>query len=98
MSNSNNFFDAINLASLIIGLQNLQENREQSSHNDVQSANNKQAEYLLNEINARFQEQNVLLDKILKLLEELCKNAIVMKTVSNTEHITPNGAPPTQNL
>ena len=92
MSNSNNFFDAINLASLIIGLQNLQENREQSSHNDVQVANDAQAKYLLDEINARFQEQNVLLNKILNILEELCKNAIVMKTVSSTEPITPGKA------
>jgi len=30
---------------------NLNENREQSAHNDVQTANDKQAEYLLREIN-----------------------------------------------
>ena len=46
--NGYGFFDILNLASLMIGLQNLNENREQSAQNDVQRANDKQANYLLN--------------------------------------------------
>ena len=39
--NNNNFLDAVNILSLILAIENLQENREQSQHNDVQVANNK---------------------------------------------------------
>lgn len=75
--NNNNFLDAVNILSLILAIENLQENREQSQHNDVQVANNKQAEFLLQEINKRFdkqneilEEQNLLLDKIITMLEK----------------------------
>lgn len=68
---NNNIFDLINLASLIIGLQNLSENREQSAHNNVQIANNEQAQYLLSEINRQFEYQNEQLSEILRLLRHL---------------------------
>ena len=61
---NNNFFDIINLASLILGIQNLSENRQQSAHNDIQNANQNQAEFLLREINRQFEEQNKLLRQI----------------------------------
>lgn len=66
---NNNFFDILNLASLIIGIQNLNENREQSAHNDIQGENQRQAEFLLREINRQFEEQNKLLRRILDLIE-----------------------------
>lgn len=50
---------------------NLNENREQSAHNDVQTANDKQAEYLLREINTRFEQQNEMLLEIMARLELL---------------------------
>lgn len=65
--------DIINALSLLLAVANLNENREQSAHNDVQTANDKQAEYLLREINTRFAQQNEMLLEImarLKLLEE----------------------------
>ena len=52
--------------SFLLGYENLIENREQSRQNDVQSANDKQAKYLLEELNAKFEEQN----KVLKLILE----------------------------
>lgn len=64
-----NLFDALNLASLIIGIQNLQENREQTAQNDVQQANNRQARFLLQELGKKFDEQNAMLKRILELLE-----------------------------
>ena len=67
---NSNFLDALNLASLIIGIQNLNENREQSAHNDVQSANDRQAKFLLEEINRQFEYQNKMLAEILEILEE----------------------------
>lgn len=65
--------DIINALSLLLAVANLNENRAQSAHNDVQTANDKQAEYLLREINTRFEQQNEMLLEImarLKLLEE----------------------------
>ena len=68
---NNNFYDLINLISLIIGVQNLKENRAQSEHNDIQAANQNQAEYLLSEIYRLFDEQNKILDKIYKALGKI---------------------------
>lgn len=67
----NNFFNAVDLAALIIGIQNLRENRQQSAYNDVHAANDKQAEYLLQQINARFDEQNKILNRQNEILERL---------------------------
>lgn len=75
MNRNEDFFDVLNILSLVLGYENLQENRQQSRHNDVQVANNAQAEYLLNEINKRFDEQNKILEEqniiLNKLLERL---------------------------
>ena len=70
MNNPNdNFFNILNLASLLVGIQNLNENRSQSAHNDVEAANTKQAEFLLAEINRRFEEQNEMLAQIIEMLK-----------------------------
>jgi hypothetical protein len=53
----------------MVGFQNLQENREQSEHNDIRSANDKQAQYILEELKLEFKKQNELLVKILNILE-----------------------------
>ena len=74
---NNELINLINILSFVVGLQNMQENRLQSAQNDVQAANDRQAEYLLNEINRRFdeqnkilEEQNVMLARLLELLED----------------------------
>lgn len=67
---NNNFSDVLNAIALLVGVQNLQENREQSEHNDIQAENQKQTEHLLKEINKQFKEQNELLNEILKILKE----------------------------
>lgn len=46
-------FDALDLISVLsfmLGYQNLQENRQQSAHNDVSAANDRQAKFLLEEL------------------------------------------------
>jgi hypothetical protein len=75
---NNNFFDILNLASLIVGIQNLNENREQSAHNDIQTENQRQAEFLLSEISRQFAdikslfaEQNKTLERIVQALQKL---------------------------
>lgn len=71
MLNNDNFFNAVNVAALAIGLQNLEENRQQTAYNDVHASNQKQAEYLLKEIDAKFEAQNKILSEILERLERL---------------------------
>lgn len=61
--------DLLNIVSILIGLQNLQENREQSEHNDIQSANDNQTKFLLDELNKKFNEQNKMLNEILEILK-----------------------------
>ena len=60
--------DALTVLSFLLGYENLMENREQSRQNDVSAANDKQAEYLLEELGRKFDEQNAMLRKILEAL------------------------------
>lgn len=57
--------DLLTVMSLIIGYENLIENRSQSAHNDVNASNSQQAKFLLQEIYRKFDEQNVMLKEIL---------------------------------
>lgn len=66
-----NIMDALQIVSLMLGYQNLLENREQSAHNDIQAANDKQAQFLLEELKKLFQEQNSMLFEILSELRDL---------------------------
>lgn len=60
--------DVISVLSFILGYKNLMENREQSAHNDVSAANDKQAQFLLEELGRKFEEQNQMLREILEVL------------------------------
>lgn len=71
MYDNNRLSDLINTISLIIGMQNLQENRQQSAHNDIQVANAEQAKFLLVEVAKQFQEQNKILAKQTSMLQEI---------------------------
>lgn len=68
-----NFINAINIAAFLLGYENLQENRQQSAYNDVHEANDQQAQYLLDEIDRRFQEQNKILEKQNEILDKIIK-------------------------
>lgn len=61
--------DILSLLSFLLGWENLMENRQQSAHNDVSAANDRQASYLLEELTARFEEQNEMLREILKAVK-----------------------------
>jgi hypothetical protein len=74
MNNSydnNALLNAINVLSMVIGLKNLEENREQSRQNDVKAANDQQAEYLLQDIHLQFEKQNTILEKQNEILNKL---------------------------
>lgn len=61
--------DIISVLSFLLGYENLLENRQQSAHNDVSTANNKQAQFLLEELGRKFEEQNSMLREILEVLK-----------------------------
>lgn len=62
--------DAISVLSFCLGYENLMENRQQSAQNDVSAANDRQAQYLLEELGRRFEEQNEMLREILKAVKK----------------------------
>ena len=72
-SNSPNYSDLLNALSLILAVENLSENRQQSQYNDVHKANDEQAKLLLKEINDRFEKQNIILREHTALLTEIYK-------------------------
>lgn len=63
--------DMLGVASFLLGVENLMENRQQSAQNDVGAANDKQASYLLSEIGKRLDRQDRTLEAILEKLERL---------------------------
>lgn len=63
------FGEMLAVWSILLGYQNLEENREQSAHNDVSAANDKQAAYMLAEISRKFDEQNEMLREILEAVK-----------------------------
>lgn len=74
-NNNQNYSDLLNALSLILAVENLNENRQQSQYNDVHRANDEQAELILNNINKRFAEQDETINEILKICKE--NNAIL---------------------
>lgn len=78
MDNRLEFADLLGIISLYLGVRNLAENEQQSAQslkilrqNDVGAANDKQAAYLLAELGRKFDEQNIMLKKIMDKLEVL---------------------------
>lgn len=71
------FLDILTILSFYLGYRNLLENEQQSKdtdelikRNDVNIANDKQAKFLLQELSRKFDEQNAMLERILKAVEK----------------------------
>lgn len=71
------FLDFLSIMSFYLGYKNLLENESQSrstdeliKKNDVNQANDKQAKFLLEELSRKFDEQNSMLERILKAVEK----------------------------
>lgn len=77
MNERQNNGDLLNIFSILLALQNLHENREQTKQNDVQVANDKQAKLLIDEISAKFDEQN----KTLKRIEDKVNALLVKRSI-----------------
>lgn len=74
---SYDFLDFLSVASFYLGYRNLLENQAQSKNtddlikrNDINLANDKQAQFLLEEISRKFDEQNKMLEEILKAVKK----------------------------
>ena len=63
--------NAINLLGIMLGYENLMENRLQSRKNNIQEHNQKQAKVILEDLHKQFESQNELLYYQNKLLEEI---------------------------
>ena len=63
-------FDLLQILSIILGYQNLIENRQQSTKKEVTVQNDKQAQFLLEKLSNKFDEQNALLERVLKAVEK----------------------------
>lgn len=68
---NNDVGNLLDLISILIGYENLMENRQQSADNDVNMANQKQAKQILDDLHAQFNIQNAMLEYQNKLLEEI---------------------------
>ena len=75
MGNQLEFTDLLAIYSIYLGTRNLIENGQQSDaqlkilrQNDITAANDKQAAYILADINAKFDEQNSMIRKIMDKL------------------------------
>lgn len=70
-NNSDMSGNLLDLISILVGLENLMENRQQSAENDVNSANQKQAREILDDLHKQFDKQNAMLEYQNHLLEEI---------------------------
>lgn len=71
-NNYNDFIsDLLNIVGIMLGYENLMENRKQSEANDVNKANQVQEKHILNDLHAKFDEQNSILSYQNKLLKEI---------------------------
>lgn len=68
MMNDNNNWNGnlLNVISILLGYENLMENRQQSADNNVNMA---QAKQILDDLHEQFAYQNRLLEEILKILK-----------------------------
>ena len=70
MNDNNNWNgNLLNVLGILLGYENLMENRQQSADNDVNMANQKQAKQILDDLHEQFAYQNRLLEEILKILK-----------------------------
>ena len=70
-NNSDMTGNLLDLISILVGLENLMENRQQSAENDVNSANQRQAKQILDDLHKQFDKQNAMLEYQNHLLEEI---------------------------
>lgn len=69
--NNNVASDLLNIISIMLGYENLMENRQQSAENNVARHNRKQSDQLLADLHEQFDKQNEMLRYQNDLLEQI---------------------------
>lgn len=70
---NDNFGNLLNLISILLGYENLMENRQQSDENNISKSNQEQAKQILDDLHEQFNEQNTMLEYQNHLLEQILK-------------------------
>lgn len=64
------FLDVLSILSFCISVENLSQNQQQTASDDLDYSNEKQANYILEELSRKFEEQNKRLERIEVLLND----------------------------
>lgn len=70
-NNNDNIGNLLDLVSILLGYENLIENRQQSADNDVAKHNREQSDKLLADLHEQFDKQNEILRYQNRLLEQI---------------------------
>lgn len=70
---NNNFGILLDIISILLGYENLMENRQQSAENNINKSNQEQAKQILDDLHEQFNEQNAMLEYQNHLLEQILK-------------------------
>ena len=68
---NNNFGNLLDIISILLGYENLMENRQQSAENNISKSNQEQAKQILDDLHEQFNEQNAMLEYQNHLLEQI---------------------------
>lgn len=70
---NDNFGILLDIISILLGYENLMENRQQSAENNINKSNQEQAKQILDDLHEQFNEQNTMLEYQNHLLEQILK-------------------------
>ena len=73
MNDNSSLGDLLDLIGILIGYENLIENRQQSKDNDINKSNQAQAKQILDDLHEQFNKQNNMLEYQNHLLEQILK-------------------------
>ena len=70
---NDNFGILLDIISILLGYENLMENRQQSAENNINKSNQEQAKQILDDLHEQFNEQNAMLEYQNYLLKQILK-------------------------
>ena len=73
---NDDFINAVNLASFLLGIQNLQQNLSQNDKYEIMKRVDETTEILLRRVDDRIEEQNKILKEILRRLDHYEKQSV----------------------
>ena len=70
---NDNFGILLDIISILLGYENLMENRQQSAENNINKSNQEQAKQILDDLHGQFNKQNSMLEYQNHLLKQILK-------------------------